>query len=159
MISYREIGKIRTPYKRKAPYQPSGEKGEFFLEIFPEYKKGLRGVESFKYIYVVFHMDQVKDYKLDAEPPWIEDVNVGVFASRSPKRPNPIGISVVKLLRVEESRIYTSSIDAINGTPLLDIKPYVKYLDSKEDANLGWAEKTEDRSHLLLHLRGIPHDY
>jgi tRNA-Thr(GGU) m(6)t(6)A37 methyltransferase TsaA len=158
LMSLKQIGVIRTPYKWKAPRQPV-EEGECFLEVYPEFQHGLRGLETFRYIYVLFWMDRVEDFSLEAEPPWAGGIKVGVFASRSPRRPNPIGLSVVKLLSIEGNKIKTSSIDAIDGTPLLDIKPYVKYLDSKEDANLGWAEDLPDREHLILHLRGIPHDY
>ena len=157
-LSFGKIGVIRTPYKWKAPRQPVEEE-DCFLEIYPEFAPGLKGLESFRYIYVLFWLDRIQEFSLEAEPPWAEGVKVGVFASRSPKRPNPIGLSVVRLLSVEDNIVKTSSIDAIDGTPLLDIKPYVKYLDSKEDANLGWAEGLQDREHLLLHLKGIPHDY
>lgn len=159
LIRLKEIGRIRTPYLRKAPYQPAGDEGIFYLELLPEYTDGLKALDTFRYIYVLFYMDRAKPPKLIVEPPWAEDRRVGVFASRSPSRPNPIGLSVVKLLRIEGRRIYISSIDALDGTPILDIKPYVKYLDTKEDANLGWTEDVEDKNHLLLHLKGIPHDF
>ncbi len=158
-LRLRKIGIIRTPYGWKPPRQPVHE-GECYLEIFPEFSQGLKGLETFRYIYVLFWMDRIEDFSLEAEPPWAGgEVKVGVFASRSPRRPNPIGLSVVRLLSVEGNIVRTSSIDAIDRTPLLDIKPYIRYLDSKEDANLGWVEALPDREHLLLHLRGIPHDY
>jgi tRNA (Thr-GGU) A37 N-methylase len=82
-----------------------------------------------------------------------------VFASRSPVRPNPIGISVVRIRGIENREIFTSGMDVFDGTPLLDIKPYIKDLDSKADANYGWIEEMNNREHLLLHIKGIPHDY
>jgi tRNA-Thr(GGU) m(6)t(6)A37 methyltransferase TsaA len=92
-------------------------------------------------------------------PPWADGKKVGVFASRSPVRPNPIGLSVVRIKNIVENRIYTSGLDAFDGTPLLDIKPYIKDLDSKSDANYGWIEEMDDMEHLILHIKGIPHDY
>ncbi len=159
LIRLKQIGRIRTPYNRKAPYQPIDEEGVFYLELFPEYVEGLESIETFKYIYVIFFMDRAKPAELIVEPPWAEGKKVGVFASRSPSRPNPIGLSVVRLLKIEDNRVYISAIDALDGTPLLDIKPYVKHLDSKEDANLGWAGDVRDKDHLILHLKGIPHDF
>ena len=159
LININPIGIIRTPYKTKAPYQPVEEKGEFYIEIFPEYQEGLKGLKTFNYIYVIFHMDRAKSFHLIVEPPWAEGIKVGVFASRSPRRPNPIGISVVRLEKIEENRVFISSLDALDETPLIDIKPYIKHLDSKEDANLGWAEELGDREHFILHLKGIPHDF
>ncbi|MCD6454814.1 MAG: tRNA (N6-threonylcarbamoyladenosine(37)-N6)-methyltransferase TrmO [Candidatus Aminicenantes bacterium] len=159
LIEIKPIGIIKTPYKRKAPYQPVQEEEEFYLEIFPEYMDGLKELETFRYIYVIFYMDRAKGPKLIVEPPWAGGIKVGLFASRSPNRPNPIGISVVKVKKIAKNRVYISSMDALDGTPLIDIKPYIKHLDSKDDANLGWVENIEDKEHLILHLKGIPHDY
>ena len=89
-------------------------------------------------------------------PPWT-DQEVGLFASRSPYRPNPLGLSVVKLLRQRSNRLFTSDLDIFDGTPLLDLKPYLQELDSKADADYGWLSGSESREHLLLHIRGIPH--
>lgn len=97
--------------------------------------------------------------ELLAEPPWAGGLRVGVFASRSPRRPNPIGLSIVRVLGVKDNEVITSGLDAFDGTPILDIKPYIKDLDSKADANYGWVEDLEDREQLTLHIRGIPHDY
>ena len=92
-------------------------------------------------------------------PPWTGGVRVGVFASRSPVRPNPIGISIVRIKGFENNEIITTGMDVFDGTPLLDIKPYIKDLDTRADANYGWIENMDDREHLLLHIRGIAHDY
>jgi tRNA-Thr(GGU) m(6)t(6)A37 methyltransferase TsaA len=92
-------------------------------------------------------------------PPWTVGVKVGVFASRSPVRPNPIGISIVRIKGIINNAIFTSGMDVFDGTPLLDIKPYIKDLDTKPDANYGWIEDMDNREHLLLHIRGIPHEY
>jgi tRNA-Thr(GGU) m(6)t(6)A37 methyltransferase TsaA len=84
---------------------------------------------------------------------------VGVFASRSPTRPNPIGLSVVRIKRIEGNVIHVSGLDVFDGTPLLDIKPYIDELDVKKDANLGWVGDMDDPEHLALHIQGVPHDF
>ena len=93
-------------------------------------------------------------------PPWSQGTTVGLFASRSPRRPNPIGISVVRVKKIVDNEIFTSGLDVFDGTPVLDIKPYLKDLDSKADADYGWiADSGSDMDHLLLHIKGVPHEY
>jgi len=93
-------------------------------------------------------------------PPWIPGTKIGLFASRTGVRPNPIGISIVRIKKIEDAAIFTSGLDVFDKTPLLDIKPYIKDLDSKEDANYGWMDDLDsNKEHLLLHIKGIPHDY
>ena len=96
---------------------------------------------------------------MQVNPPWAGNKVVGVFASRSPVRPNNIGLSIVKIKKIIGRKIITSPLDVFDGTPLLDIKPYIADLDSKPDANYGWVEDLADREHLKLHIKGIPHDY
>ena len=160
-IQVRPIGLIRTPYTDTAPYQPLADaEGDFRLILDPEWAGALRDLDRFKYIYVLYWIHRVsRPVDLLALPPWTGGKSVGLFASRSPVRPNPIGLSVVKVLGVEGREVRVSSLDAFDGTPLLDIKPYVKDLDSKEDADYGWLEDLPDKDHLLLHIKGIPHDY
>jgi len=160
-IIFRPIGIIRTPYRKYAPYQPiASDTDGFSVTIYPEYAEGLNELSRFRYIYLIYHMNQVKKkFSLIVEPPWADGNKVGVFASRTPVRPNPMGISIVHLLRIEKNVIFTTGLDVLDETPLLDIKPYVKDLDTREDANYGWLDDLEDKEHLLLHIRGIPHDY
>lgn len=194
-IVFRPIGVIRSPYLADAPYQPlEQDSGDFRLVLEPEYAAGLKDLEKFRYIYVLYYLHRPRaltkkgaaktlsaqeeaplgkslpledsgrsvpenGQELLATPPWAGGLTVGVFASRSPRRPNPIGLSIVRVLGVQGNEVITSGLDAFDGTPLLDIKPYVKDLDSKADANYGWVEDLEDREHLTLHIRGIPHDY
>ena len=159
-ITFKPIGIIRTPYKKYAPYQPvETDKKDFYVEIDKEYEAGLDELSRFKYIYLLYFMDKInKPLSMEVEPPWAGGKKVGLFASRSPVRPNPIGLSIVRLLKIEGSRLFTTGLDALDGTPLLDIKPYIRELDSKEEANYGWLDDMEDREHLMLHIRGIPHD-
>ena len=160
-IIFHPIGVIHTPYHDKAPYQPvETDEGNFQIEVFQEYREGLQDLESFRYIYLLYYIDRLtRQISMKVEPIWAGEITVGLFASRSPLRPNPIGLSVVKMLKIEENIIHTSGLDVFDGTPLLDIKPYIKDLDAKADANYGWIEKTGDLRHLALHILGIPHEY
>lgn len=155
------IGVIRTPYREEAPYQPvESDEGDFRVVLKPCYARGLRRLASFRYIYVVYYMHQVKRAaSMVVSPPWTGGVRVGLFASRSPERPNRIGLSVVRVKRIVRNTIHTTGLDVFDGTPLLDVKPYVKDLDAKSDANYGWVETLDDYQHLLLHIKGIPHGY
>ena len=140
------IGVLRTPFKESAPFQ-AGQNDDSFgsnrLILFPEYQDALYKLESFNYIYVLFYLHLVKkEVKLFANPPSLLGKNkVGLFASRSPNRPSPIGLSIVKLLKIEENILYISEIDALDKTPVVDIKPYFNKLDCKTDANSGWVNQ------------------
>lgn len=160
-FGFKQIGIIRSPYTESAPYQPLDEdEGDFRIIVDPQHVHGLQRLESFRYIYVLYYIDRIKKEFLPlVNPPWTGDMEVGVFASRAPARPNPIGLSIVTLKKIINNEIFTSGLDVFDGTPLLDVKPYIKDLDSKPDANYGWVEELDDFDHLLLHIKGIPHDY
>lgn len=152
------IGEIRTPYRAHAPYQPQpDDAGLFQLHLAPEFAPALRGIERFTYIYVLFYAHHAGAPEITVRPPWAPETVQGLFATRSPARPNPIGLSIVRLLGVEGAVLTTSGLDAFDGSPILDIKPYLDGLDAKPDANLGWVEDLPDASHLRYHLLGIPH--
>lgn len=160
-IEFEQIGVIHTPYTDNAPFQPrEKEEGDFSLVLEPQYAGGLFKLSKFRYIYVIYYIHEVKrDLSMLVSPPWAGGKKVGVFASRSPVRPNCIGLSIVSLKRIVDNKIITSGLDVFDQTPLLDIKPYIKDLDAKPDANYGWLEEMDDYKHLLLHIKGIPHDY
>jgi tRNA-Thr(GGU) m(6)t(6)A37 methyltransferase TsaA len=164
-MQYRAIGTIHTPYSEqvRTPYQPletDEDAGVFFVELVEKYVPALTQLNEFKYIYLIYHIDRLRrDTELIVTPPWAGGMEVGLFASRSPLRPNPIGLSIVKLRSGKFHRVYTSNLDVFDGTPLLDIKPYIQHLDSKPDANHGWIDRLPDSEHLTLHIRGVPHDY
>jgi len=161
-FNLKSIGIIRTPYINKAPYQPVDEdKGDFRIVLDSKYAEGLVDLNSFRYIYVIYYIDRLKHrLSMAVSPPWTGGAKVGLFASRSPVRPNPIGISIVRVKKIINNEIFTSGLDVFDNTPLLDIKPYVKDLDSKNDANYGWIGDLEsNKEHLLLHIKGVPHDY
>jgi len=157
----KSIGVLRTPYNNKSPHQPvKEEKGSFFVELHNEFIESLKYLDTFRYVYIIFYLDRViRTNNKTAKPPWADGVEVGVFASRSPDRPNPIGLSVVELKKISGNRLYISPIDAFDTTPVLDIKPYFDDLDAKKDANLGWVETLDKNGHLALHIKGIPHDH
>lgn len=160
-VPFRPIGVIRTPYVDRAPFQPlADDAGEFRLCVHARYAKGLADLDRFRYIYVLFFIHRIgRQPSMSVKPPWAQGKAVGLFSSRSPVRPNPLGLSIVEVKRIADNEVFTSGLDAFDGTPLLDIKPYIKDLDSKDDANYGWLEDLEDREHLTLHLKGVPHDY
>jgi tRNA (adenine37-N6)-methyltransferase len=161
-FKFQQIGVIRTPYVDAAPYQPvTNDEGEFRIVINPDYTEGLADLETFRYIHVLYFIDRLARGPVMTEnPSWAPDTNVGLFASRSPARPNPIGLSIVQLKKVTGNEVFTSGLDVIDNTPLLDIKPYIKDLDSKNDANYGWIDNLPgNKQHLLLHILGVPHEY
>jgi tRNA-Thr(GGU) m(6)t(6)A37 methyltransferase TsaA len=161
-FNLKQIGIIRTPYMDHAPYQPiEGDKGEFRIVFDMKYTEGLRNLDSFHYIYVIYYIDRLRRRpSMAVSPPWAPGKKVGLFASRSPVRPNPIGISIVRVKRIVNNEVFTSGMDVFDNTPLLDVKPYVKDLDSKNDANYGWIDDLKSsKEHLLLHVKGIPHEY
>jgi tRNA (adenine37-N6)-methyltransferase len=160
-LTLKPIGVIRTPYTQRAPYQPlDDDEGDFRVVVNAEYVSGIQNLIEFRYMYVLYYVDRVKgETPLIVAPPWAGGLGVGVFASRSPDRPNPIGLSIVRIKEIAANVIFTSGLDVFDRTPLLDIKPYIKDLDSKDDANYGWIDRLENRDHLMLHILGIPHDY
>ena len=148
VISYRPIGVIRTPFKepKDTPIQPVAAEGvEGLVEVFPEYVEGLEGLEGFSHIILIYHFHLVKGSLLKVKP-YLSDQLVGVFATRAPPRPNPIGISVVRLLRREGNVLHVSDVDIVDGTPLLDIKPYVPTFDSRSAERIGWLEGVVHRA-------------
>jgi len=142
-IKLSPIGTIHTPYRDDAPYMDYEDReGEFFVEVNPEYTKGLYLLEKLNYCYIIFHIHkQKKPPRMHIFPPRGKGKEVGMFATRTPNRINPIGLTVAKIKRIEGHRIYTHGLDILNGTPLLDIKPYIRDFDMKDDSNLGWIEK------------------
>lgn len=139
-ISYRPIGSIRSPYKEPegTPIQTTGAKGVGgTVEILPERAEGLKDLDGFSHIILIYHFHLSKGYSLTVMP-FLDDTSRGVFATRAPKRPNSIGFSVVRLVKIEGTTLYIEDVDIIDSTPLLDIKPYVPEFDAKEAERIGW---------------------
>jgi tRNA-Thr(GGU) m(6)t(6)A37 methyltransferase TsaA len=147
MFKMDSIGTIRSPYTETSQI-PKGmgatHQAEGILEILPIYAPGLADIEGFSHLYVLWVFDRVAGYDLIAAPP--SDTRThGVFATRSPRRPNPIGLTVVKLLRREGSSLHVGGVDMLDGTPILDIKPYLSSVPL-EDLRRGWLAEAEERS-------------
>ena len=142
-IKYKPIGIIHSPFRepKGTPIQPAGARGiNGIVEIFPEYTEGLKDIGGFSHIILIYHFHFSKGSTLLAKP-YMDKETHGVFAMRGPSRPNPIGISVVRLIKVEGNELHIQDMDIVNGTPLLDIKPYVPEFDTRELARIGWLEK------------------
>jgi tRNA-Thr(GGU) m(6)t(6)A37 methyltransferase TsaA len=142
-IRYKPIGVIRSPFQepKGTPIQPAGARGvKGTVEIFPEYVEGLKDIEGFSHIILLYHLHLSKQWALIVKP-YMDDEAHGVFAIRGPSRPNPIGISVVHLVNVEGNTLHIQDVDIVDGTPLLDIKPYVPEFDIREGPRTGWLEK------------------
>lgn len=139
-IVYQPIGIIHTPFKvaNGMPIQSVAAKGVGgSIEVDPIYQTGLKDIVGFSHLLLLYHLHLVEDYKLEVIP-FLDDQPHGVFATRSPKRPNSIGLSIVKLLSVEANTLQIEEIDVIDGTPLLDIKPYVPEFDVRITEQIGW---------------------
>jgi len=142
-IKLKPIGIIHTPYKDPKGIPIQGRFGRDVtgqVEIFSEYQKGLKDIEGFSHIILIYYFNQTEEEKLISKP-FLEDKPHGIFAIRSPKRPNHIGFSTVKLEKVTSNSITFSEVDILDGTPLLDIKPYVSHFDSRENVKNGWLNK------------------
>lgn len=156
------IGVAHTPYQHQAPYQPRPENfsdGAFYIQLEPQYAAATQSLETFSHIFVLSYLDRALEAELTVRPPWTESSErYGVFATRSPNRPAPIGLTRVRLRYVEGNRIYTSPLDLFDGTPILDIKPFIRSLDGMiDDENAGNDGWLEGSAHLELHRLGIPH--
>jgi len=148
-IRYKQIGLIHSPYKEPngTPIQPTAAKGvEGTVEVFSEYAEGLKNIEGFSHIMLIYHFHLVKGVSLMVKP-YMDDNLRGIFATRAPPRPNPIGLSIVRLIKVDGNTLHILDVDVVDGTPLLDIKPYVPEFDSRKVEKTGWLEKRVGRLH------------
>jgi tRNA-Thr(GGU) m(6)t(6)A37 methyltransferase TsaA len=120
------------------PIQPAGASGVTgTIEIDPRYREGLADLDGFSHIILIYHFHLSEGYALLVKP-FLDENLRGVFSTRAPRRPNPLGLSVVRLVKVEGSTLYVENMDIVDGTPLLDIKPYVPDLDGITAARTGW---------------------
>lgn len=144
-IEMRPIGIIHTSYKKisEMPIQPLAAQGEAYIELLPEYLEGLKDLEGFSHLTLLYHFHKVEGYKLSVTP-FMDTVPHGIFATRSPKRPNAIGLSTVQLKKIEGNILHIAQADMLNGSPLLDIKPFFPRYDNRKDVSIGWLEKNKD---------------
>jgi tRNA-Thr(GGU) m(6)t(6)A37 methyltransferase TsaA len=139
-ITYRPIGVIHSPFRdiKGMPIQAAGARGVTgTVEIEPRYGDGLRDLDGFSHLFLIYHFHLSEGYRLEVKP-FLDDRLRGVFATRAPRRPNAIGISVVRLMRVEGCTLHIEDVDVVDGTPLLDIKPYVPEFDVRAAERIGW---------------------
>ncbi len=144
-IPMQPLGVIRTPYVDPAgmPIQPSGARGvQGQVQVLPRFREGLQDLEGFSHVILLYHFHRSQGYQLRVTP-FLDDQVHGLFATRAPRRPNGIGLSIVKLVEVNEEGLLVENIDVLDGTPLLDIKPYAPRFDAPdEDCRTGWMEKS-----------------
>lgn len=138
-IICKPIGIIHTPFKepKNVPIQTTASDVQGTIDIFPEYIGGLEDLNGFSHIILLYNFNLVNECKLKVKP-FLDDTLRGIFATRSPSRPNRIGISVVSLLRMDKNILHIQNVDIIDGTPLLDIKPYVPQFDCVRAERIGW---------------------
>jgi tRNA-Thr(GGU) m(6)t(6)A37 methyltransferase TsaA len=139
-ITYEPIGVIHSPFAKPegTPIQPGGAKGvRGTVEVRSAFADGLRDLEGFSHVLLIYHFHLSEGYSLLVTP-FLDDELRGVFATRAPRRPNAIGISVVRLIEIQGARLAIEDVDVVDGTPLLDIKPYVPQFDARQAERIGW---------------------
>jgi len=145
-IIFHPIGVIHSPHKvmSKTPIQPvfcSDIKGTVVLDA--EYADGLKDLQGFSHIYLFYYFHQSQKTCLRLKP-YLSDQEHGIFATRAPHRPNKLGMSVVRLMKIEDTILHVKDIDILDGTPLFDIKPYIQRFDSRENIRSGWQDTIPD---------------
>lgn len=147
-IVCRPIGVAYTDHHdpQKTPIQPVYAQDKLGrIEIFPEYAGGLRDLEGFSHIYVLYHLHRAGEPKLTVKP-FLQDVEHGVFATRSPCRPNGIGLSIVELVMRQRNVLFIRGVDLLDQTPVLDIKPYVPRFDHVATTRNGWQDEVDEET-------------
>ncbi|GAG63174.1 unnamed protein product [marine sediment metagenome] len=142
-IIMHQIGIIHSPYREKNDIPIQGrfkDNAEAWVELKEKYVKGLKDLDKFSHAIILYYFHKSDKETIEGKP-FLEEVEHGIFAIRSPNRPNHIGFSVVKIKHIKENKLYFTQVDMIDGTPVLDIKPYVKYFDSRENVVSGWLDK------------------
>lgn len=143
VVKYKPIGIVHSPFSslEGMPIQPAGAAGiQGTVEVLPEYQDGLKDLEGFSHIILLYHFHRSTDFMLEVIP-FLDSESRGVFATRAPRRPNPIGLSVVKLQKIEDNILHIENVDMLDGTPLLDVKPYVPEFDEQVSVRTGWLER------------------
>ena len=142
-IIMKPIGIIHSPYKQAKDIPIQGTfkpEVKAWIELKEEYSSGLKDLETFSHAIILYYFHKSAEEQLQSRP-FLEDEKHGIFAIRSPHRPNHIGLSIVKITRIEDNELHFGEVDVLDGTPVLDIKPYVKYFDSRQNVVCGWIDK------------------
>ena len=147
-ILYWTIGIIHSEHtiEENTPIQPVYAKGcRGHIELCPEFVEGLRDLSGFSHIYLIYHFHQVRSVKLLVKP-YLQDKEHGIFATRAPFRPNAIGLSLVELLSIDGNILHLDGVDILDGTPLLDIKPYTARFDLNNVKKNGWQDEVDEQT-------------
>lgn len=150
-IHYHPIGIIHSPFKKMpgTPIQSAFSKdGEGTVELFPQFTEGLKDLKGFSHIILIYHFHKSKGYDLLCRP-FLDEVKRGLFPTRAPRRPNPIGLSIVRLRKIRGTTLSVDSLDVLDETPLIDIKPYIPQFDALTSSQVGWFEKALQKN---MHL-------
>lgn len=155
-VTIQPIGVIHSPHVNtsETPIQPvyaTGIRGR--AEIFTQFADGLKDLEGFSHVWLIYHFHQAKAVKLIVKP-FVDDTPRGVFATRAPCRPSHIGMSLVKLIRRDGNILHLEDVDILDGTPLLDIKPYIARFDYRENVRSGWQENVDEKTAQTRGRRG-----
>lgn len=145
-ILYRSIGVIHSEHTvaEKTPVQPVYAKGcKGHIELWPAFVEGLKDLRGFSHIYLIYHFHQCREIKLTVKP-FLQDAEHGIFATRAPLRPNPVGLSIVELLDVKGNILYVDGVDILDGSPLIDIKPYTAKFDLHQVKHNGWQDDVDE---------------
>ena len=141
-IEYQSIGVVHSTFKelQKVPNQSYYAKDvNGTVEVYPEFEPGLKDLDGFSHLFLICHFHMTADYRLHIVPSADTELR-GLFATRSPKRPNPIGISIVRLNKIEKNILFISDLDTLDGTPVIDIKPYVAEFERFTNVRVGWMK-------------------
>ncbi len=144
-VSYTPIGFLHSSHQaaEETPIQPAyAPDCEGRLVVFPEYVEGLRDLDGFSHMYLIYHFHRAQPVKLIVKP-FLQNVEHGVFSTRAPVRPNPIGLSIVRLVRIEGNILHLRGVDILDGTPVLDIKPYTDKFDHVKTLQNGWQDDVD----------------
>jgi tRNA-Thr(GGU) m(6)t(6)A37 methyltransferase TsaA len=145
---FRPIGVLHSPFDepKGTPIQGAyAREAEGTAEIYEEFRGGLNDLDGFSHLYLIYVFDRSRDFRLKVKP-YRDDTERGVFSTRAPKRPNQIGLSIVRLVEVHSNVLRLAEVDFLDGSPLLDIKPYVPPFDHREDVRFCWLERSQDRT-------------
>jgi tRNA-Thr(GGU) m(6)t(6)A37 methyltransferase TsaA len=156
-ITYKSIGTIHSEHKQanETPIQPVyAQECAGAVDVFPEFAEGLADLEGFSHIYLLYHLHRCKNVRLKVKP-FLQDVERGVFATRAPCRPNGIGMSIVRLIRREGNTLHVQGLDVLDGTPLLDIKPYTPRFDCVRTERNGWQDDVQEDDAQVLGKRNF----
>jgi tRNA-Thr(GGU) m(6)t(6)A37 methyltransferase TsaA len=148
-VVYKPIGVVHSPFKmpQDVPIQSVAAEGVMGrVEVAREYVEGLRDVEGFSHLILIYHCHLAQKYSLLVRP-FLDERLHGVFSTRAPSRPNPVGVSIVRLTKIEKNILHIQDVDIIDGTPLLDIKPFVPDFDQRKAERIGWLTKKVDKLH------------